>query len=254
MSMPMFDAYSTAALCLVAASAVVAGLARGFSGVGGALIFIPLASAAVGAKLAVPVLLVVDTIVAASLIPNAWRMAQKPDVGLMALGALAGVPLGTWILTRSDPVVLRWIVAVTVCGMLALLISGWRYRGRSLAVLSVGVGALSGFFSGVSQIGGPPILVYYIGRAIPAATVRANIVLYFAISTVVTIASYLLGGLLTTAVLVLALVTTPFYALGLFLGSRMFGIASEDTFRRVCYAIVAAAALVSLPIWDGLAR
>ena len=34
----------------------------------------------------------------------------------------------------------------------------------------------------------------------------------------------------------------------------LFGLASEATFRRVCYAMIAAAAFVSLPIFDGLLR
>jgi uncharacterized membrane protein YfcA len=249
-----FDNLSTAALGVVGAAAIVAGLARGFSGVGGALIFIPLASAAIGPKLAVAVLLVVDAVLAAGLIPNAWRVGHKPDVLLMALGAVVGVPLGTWILTQSDPIVIRWIMAGIVAAMLALLMSGLRYRGPTAAPVLIGVGALSGLFSGVAQIGGPPVLVYWLGRAAPAATVRANIVLYFALSTVLTIVSYLIGGLLTLAVLVLAVLTAPFYGLGLFVGSRLFGFASESTFRRVCYALIAGAALVGLPIFDGFIR
>jgi uncharacterized membrane protein YfcA len=248
------DEFSAAALAVVGAAAIVAGLARGFSGVGGALIFIPLASAAIGPKLSVAVLLVVDTVLAAGLIPNAWRVGQKADVFVMAVGALVGVPLGTWLLTQADPIVIRWIMAGIVVGMLGLLISGVRYRGPTAAPVLIGVGGLAGFFSGVAQIGGPPVLVYWLGRDVPAARVRANIVLYFALSTVLTIVSYLIGGLLTVAVLVLAVATAPFYGGGLWLGSHMFGFASEVTFRRICYALIVGAAIIGLPIFDGLIR
>jgi hypothetical protein len=44
---------------------------------------------------------------------------------------------------------------------------------------------------------GPPIVAYWLSRPIAAETVRANIVLYFAISTVITTTVYLAGGLLT---------------------------------------------------------
>lgn len=249
-----FDEFSTAGLAVVGAAAIVAGLARGFSGVGGALIFIPLASAAIGPRLAAAVLLVVDTVLAAGLIPNAWRVGQKPDVLLMAVGALIGVPLGTWILTQSDPIVIRWIIPGIVVGMLGLLISGVRYRGPPAAPVLIGVGGLAGLFSGVAQIGGPPVLVYWLGRDAPAAHVRANIVLYFALSTVLTITSYLIGGLLTLAVLMLAVLTAPFYGSGLWLGARMFGLASEVTFRRICYALIVGAAIIGLPLFDGLIR
>jgi hypothetical protein len=44
------------------------------------------------------------------------------------------------------------------------------------------------------------------------------------------------------------------FGIGLWLGSRMFGLASEETFRRICYALIALAALVSLPLFDGWLR
>jgi uncharacterized protein len=37
-------------------------------------------------------------------------------------------------------------------------------------------------------------------------------------------------------------------------GARWFGIASERSFRRVAYAIIAASALLSLPVFDSLLR
>lgn len=254
MSVLGLNGYSTAAIVYLAAAALVAGLARGFSGFGAALIFVPLASAAVGPKTAAPLLLVIDAVVAAGLIPRAWRHSDKREVGTMTIGALAGVPLGTWILTRSDPVMIRWMITALIAGLLALLMSGWRYRGRPAASLTVGVGGLAGFFSGVAQVGGPPVVVYWLGGSIPAETVRANIVLYFAISTVFTIAAYFVGDLLTISVLGLAIVTGPLYGLGLLIGSRIFGLASEETFRRVCYGLIAGAALVGLPILDGVIR
>ena len=66
--------------------AFVAGCARGFSGFGGALIFVPVASSLVGAKLAVPLLLIVDLVLTPGLIPKAWRNADRANVGVMALG------------------------------------------------------------------------------------------------------------------------------------------------------------------------
>ncbi len=42
--------------------------------------------------------------------------------------------------------------------------SVWRYRGPDCVPLSVGIGALSGFCSGLAQTGGPPIVGYWLGR------------------------------------------------------------------------------------------
>ena len=245
---------SAPTLLLLIASALTAGLARGFSGFGGALIFVPLASAAVGPRLAAPLLLVVDAAAAAGLIPDAWRRAGKLEVVTMAAGAAFGVPLGAWLLTRTDPLVLRWALAVTVAGLLLLLISGWRYRGQRTASLAVGVGGLAGLLSGSAQIGGPPVVAYWLSGASRADVVRANIVLYFAVSSVFSGLVYLIGGLITQTVLALALLVGPTYGLGIYLGSRLFGLAGETTFRRICYGLIGIATVVSLPIFDRVLR
>lgn len=241
-------------LLFLAASALVAGLARGFSGFGAALIFIPLGSAAVGPKLAVPLLLVIDAVTTLGMLPNAWRQADRRDVGTMASGAFFGVPAGTYVLANADPLTIRWAIVVLVVVMLALLVSGWRYHGKPKAPVTVLVGGLAGFCSGAAQAGGPPVVAYWLGGAIERWTVRANIVLYFAISSLFSIIAYLAGGLFGIDVLLLAALTAPAYGLGLFAGSHIFGIASEATFRRICYVLIGAAAVISLPVLDGILR
>lgn len=248
------DGYPTAALVFLGASAFIAGLARGFSGFGAALIFVPLASTAIRPAMAAALLLVVDIVMAAPLIPNAVRLAEKRDVVTMVGGSLFGVPLGAFVLAHADPVAIRWAIAGLILPLLVLLISGWRYRGKPGPGLTAGVGSVSGFLSGLAQVGGPPIIVYWLGGEGRSTTVRANIVLYFAISTLITLASYLVGGILTTSVLGLAVLIAPIYGFALFLGSHMFGLASEDVFRRVCYALIAAAGLFSIPAFDGVIR
>src|SRR4030081_2366338 len=104
--------YRSASLAYILIAAFVAGLARGFSGFGSALIFIPLASSIIGAKLASPLLLVIDLVAAAPLIPNGWRQADRRDVGTMLLGSLIGVPIGAWALTQMDGLAVRWMVVV----------------------------------------------------------------------------------------------------------------------------------------------
>jgi uncharacterized membrane protein YfcA len=238
----------------LAGSAFIGGLARGFSGFGSALIFIPLASSIIGAKLASPLLLVIDFVAAAPLIPDGWRQADRRDVGTMLLGSFIGVPIGAWALTQMDPLTVRWMIVALIVPMLALLMSGWRYRGTPTMALTAAVGAVAGFFNGVAQVGGPPIVLYWLRDNTAARVVRANIIVFFAASSVFTIFSYLIGGVLTTPVIGLAVLTGPAFGIGLWLGSQMFGLASEEAFRRICYALIALAALVSLPVFDGWLR
>lgn len=234
------------------AVALTAGLARGFSGFGSALIFIPLASAALGPQMAAATLVVVDNVTTLPLLPAAWRRANRKDVGALAAGALVGTPIGTWLLLRMDPVALRWGMCVLVVAMLVLLASGWRFRGKPALPLSLGVGLTSGFCSGASQMGGPPVVAYWLGGTTPMVEVRANIVLYFAASGLISTTAYLLGGVLDSRAVILAGMVLPVYALGVWGGARLFGLASEASFRRACFMLIALAALLGLPLWDHL--
>ncbi|MBP2547753.1 putative membrane protein YfcA [Neorhizobium galegae] len=234
------------------ATALVAGLARGFSGFGGGLIFIPMASAIAGPQAASPLLLVVDWVMTLGMLPEGWRRANRREVATLLIGALAGVPVGTALLAFAPPLVLRWIISVTVIALLAFLISGWRYKGRPKAPLGVATGAVAGLFGGVAQLSGPPIVAYWLGGASDRVVVRANIVLYFALASLISATAYISAGLLRVDTLLLAAVVGPGYGLGILLGSRLFGFADEATFRRICFCLIAGAGLLSLPVFDAL--
>ncbi|MGF9562609.1 sulfite exporter TauE/SafE family protein [Neorhizobium sp. JUb45] len=237
-------------VAFVFAAAAIAGLARGFSGFGGALIFVPLAGAAMSPKIASALLLLIDGTMTLGMVPAGWKKANRREVGTMLIGALFGVPLGTALLALASPITLRWIISIVVLLLLAFLMSGWRYLGRPKVPLTIGVGWIAGLFGGAAQMSGPPVVAYWLGGAIPAQTVRANLVVYFALATVISATSYIVSGILTLQVLVLAAIIAPGYGAGLYLGSHLFGIASEKTFRWICYSLIAAAGVISLPLWD----
>lgn len=241
-------------LAFLVGSAFVAGLARGFSGFGAALILVPLAGTVVGPAMAAPLLLVVDFFVSASLIPPAVRIADRPSVLKMLLGAFIGIPVGVYVLASYDALAVRWAIVVLVVLMLALLMSGWRYNGQPSHSATVATGALTGLLTGVSQMSGPVLVAFWLSGATTISVVRANIIFFYAVSTLMSVACYYAWGLLSLDVVRYALVLMVPYGIGVWLGARMFGLASEQTFRRVCYVMIAAAAVVSLPALDGVIR
>jgi uncharacterized membrane protein YfcA len=252
--LPGLAQYSTTSLVILIITAFIAGLARGFSGFGSALIFMPLASSVIGAQLASPVLLLIDFLTTLTLIPNAARRADKRDVSIISIGALIGIPLGTMVLALADPLTVRWIIALLIISLLVLLMSGWRFSGQPTIPLTMSVGFAGGFFGGLAQAGGPAVVLYWLRAAAVAAVTRANIILYFAIGDVLIVISYFIGGLWTTTVVGLALITGPLFGLGLWIGSKLFGKASDELFRRICYTLIAVSAVIGLPLFDGLFR
>lgn len=242
----------TSALVGIAVAAIAGGLSRGFSGFGAALVFVPLASAAVGPRAAVPVLALLETVSCLVFLPGAWRHAARREVSVMAAGAIGAVPLGALILAYTDPVPLRWGLTALVLAAAVVLASGWRYRGNGSVPMTVGVGVVGGVMSGTAMLGGVAPATWWLGRSAPAVTVRANMNLYFAILTAAVVAAYAWRGLFAGESAWLALAAGPAYAAGLWGGSALFGLASETVFRRAGYALILAAAVLGMPLWDPL--
>src|SRR6478735_7171275 len=205
----------------ICAIAFVSGTARGFSGFGSALIFMPLASSIAAPRLVAALLLIIDFIAAAPLVPNAWKKADRKATAVMVFGALIGVPIGTYFLSRLDPVTTRWIISGFVFALLLLLLSSWRYRGKDYAAVSIGIGGLAGLCSGLAQTGGPPIIAYWLGRPVASAIARANILLFFAASDLFAAVSYALTGLITAEALRFSCLVGPVYGIGVWLGAAL---------------------------------
>jgi len=239
---------------VAAAIALVSGAARGFSGFGSAMIYIPLLAAVYEPRVAAATMVLIDLVCAFPLAIRAVAHCSWREVIPISLAAAVAVPIGTWVLLVADPVTLRWAIAGVVIVLLAVLMSGWRYHGRAHLSATIGVGLLSGLGSGAVQIAGPPVILYWLGGAGQAAFVRANLMVYFTFIDVIGCLAYFRQGLFTREVAVLSLLLGMPFILAMVVGARWFRIASERSFRRVAYAIIAVSALISLPLFDRLLR
>ena len=222
---------------------------RGFSGFGAGLIFMPIAAACIGPKPAAGILLVIDTILILPFVARAAKIVDWSEVLPLGLGAVLMAPAGAAVLLTADPVALRWALSLAILTSVGLLAAGFRYRGPTHAWLSSVVGAIAGFMSGSMQIPGPPVLIYWLGRDVIPTTMRANAIVFFMFTTVISGIAFVYGGIFTAGVMLRAAALMPVYAVGIFAGSRMFGFASEATYRAIAYASILFVAFVSMPLF-----
>ncbi len=234
--------------------AALSGLVRGFSGFGSALIYIPLVSAIYEPRIAAATLLLVDFVTALPFSVREFPRCNWREVTPVVIVASVMAPIGSLALIFADPIVLRWVISALVLILLAVLASGWRYHGRPTLPVMAAVGAVSGLGSGAVQIAGPPVIIFWLGGRADAITVRANLMVFFILLSVASGATYLAQGLVTSDVVVLSLCLGAPYLIAMWAGVRFFHRASETTYRRIAYGIVAASALVSVPLFDGLFR
>jgi uncharacterized membrane protein YfcA len=254
--LPLWSAFAAAAadprFPYAVAIATVAGLVRGFSGFGSALIYMPLISAIYSPAIAAPTILLIDTLSGLPFAIHAWPKTNRRELLPVSTGGVVGVPLGVLALLYVDPLSLRWFIAVLVLIALAALAAGWRYHGKPTVGASLGVGAMSGFGAGAVQIGAPPLLVFWLGGNNRAITLRANIMVYFILQGVLSFALYLYSGLFNAEIVVLSLLFGAPFALAMLAGAYWFHGSSDVLYRRVAYVIIGFAGLASLPIFDGL--
>jgi uncharacterized membrane protein YfcA len=232
--------------------AALAGLVRGFTGFGSALIYMPLVSAVYGPQVAAPTLLLIDTICSLPFAIKAMPDCNWREVTPVTIAGALALPFGVAMLVYLDPLLLRWFIAVLVLVALATLAAGWRYHGKPTIAASLGVGVLAGFGAGAAQIGAPPLLVYWLGGKNSAATVRANIMVYFIVQGTLSILAYIYSSLFTAQTVALSVLLGVPFAICLTLGARWFHGASDELYRRVAYIIIAVAGLISLPVFDSL--
>ena len=237
---------TAAEIALVAAVALIAGVMRGFSGFGSALVVVPVMAAVFGPRLAVPAAIVVHLLTTAQLLPGAFRDVEwGRTLPLSVAGSLA-ISLGAWALVALDPELIRRGIAILIIVFAVLMLRGWRYAGRVNAWAMGAAGAVGGFITGAATIGGPPVVMFLMAGPYSAAQNRAAIIFYFTFVQAVAVVMYWIGGLLVWQVLGICLLVLPTLALGTWIGQSLFTRASETLFRRVALIFLLAIGVTTL--------
>lgn len=226
------------ALSLVLVAAAVAGFSRGFASFGTAMIYVPLVALAYDAKTAVVTLFLIDLVPALPLVLRAAPQCDKAVMGWMTLGAIAASPLGVALLLIADPAQAQLILGVILLAAVSIMALKPKLHIATTPASSICAGAISGFAGGVCGIYGPPALIYLLGRGTDALRTRANTIVFLTGESIVLGISYLGYGLYTGALLKLALLLLPIYALTTWIGARCFAHTGEATYRRVLLALL----------------
>ena len=224
----------------------IGGVMRGFAGFGSAMLFAPIFAVLTNSAHMVPLVCTLEVPMGLIL---AWESRRQADYGFvipMALAAIVAMPLGIWLLLSVDSRSLTVGISIAILIFVALLISGWRYHGPRPLPLTLGIGAASGAMMATSSIGGPPVLLYMLASKQPAATIRANVVVYFMLTIFVLIAFVFSASDTALGAVIDACVLMPAMLVGVWLGMRMAGRAGEGVYRWISYAFITCAAVIGL--------
>lgn len=244
------EALAMPGLWFLSLGALMAGVVRGFTGFGTAMVYLPVAAQIMGPFEALTTMMVKDLIAPLMHVPRALKDGHPKDVVRLAAGALVTVPIGVFLLSLVEPVVFRWAVSIVALTLLILLVSGVRYRGQLTPPLVYGTGGLGGLLAGSVGLPGPPVIMLYMASTLPVAAVRANLMLYLILADVILLGVLAWNGFLVAAALLLGVLMIVPYSLGNWLGAVLFRPEAEKFYRLAAYAIISGSALMGLPVWD----
>lgn len=211
----------------------IAGIVRGVSGFGGAMVIAPALSVLVDPVSAVVHALALEAVAAVAVLHRLWHRLEARTLMLIGLPALVTIPLGGLLLVGLEPGPIRTMLALTVIGFSTAMLLGLRFTGEPRTGPAAAVGAASGVLFGATSMGGPPVILYLLSGPSGHATTRANLMAYIsAASAVALILPWQAGQIDGATARSVGLLILPYLA-AIWAGARLFPLIDERLFRRL---------------------
>lgn len=231
-------------LIAVIGIAFLAATCQSLTAFGFALLMVPLLSLAWEVKLAVVTSTLLGTTLIMPLLYEVRTRVEPARVIPMLVGSLLGIGPGIFLLDRIEPAALEVLVAsVVIVAALALSLAPHLRLRRPLFALSLLVGLLSGTLRAATSMGGPPVVLYTISYEQEVERFRATLLAVFLPTSLLTVLSLALAGLIKGEVLVAVAAALPALGLGALTGAWLRARVSERLFRMVVLALLIASSI-----------
>ncbi|MEC5399238.1 sulfite exporter TauE/SafE family protein [Uliginosibacterium sp. H1] len=248
----MFETFGPTAWAIAVTAVLLTGISKG--GFGSALggVAVPLLAlfmpASTAAALMLPILCLMD----ASGIRAYWGKWSKEDLWATVPGALCGIVLGTLAFGLLSDRALKGVIGTIAIVFVADRLFGLRAKlkmNHAPGRVAGGIwGGISGVTSTLAHAGGPPVLVYLLGRNLPKQTFVATTVVFFGFINLAKLLPYAALGLFTPDVLLTAAILAPLAPLGVWLGVHVQRLVPERPFFFIATAGLGLSGLKLL--WD----
>lgn len=225
---------------------LAAAFVRGLAGFGMAILLVPVLGLAVAPHEAVVVANWLGLLIGLVGLKAIVGQSERSAFTISGLAMLA-TPLGVWLLTVTDPALARLLIALIALGSFVLVLLPKRAAEHLPGRAETGVtGLLSGVLTGFAGMPGPPVVPYYLRRAIPPQLARASMMTIFLATSVAGVTSALLLRVATWREPLLAIALFPAVLLGNWLGHKAFGRIGDAAWRTFTGAVLGLSALAAL--------
>ncbi|WP_095012278.1 sulfite exporter TauE/SafE family protein [Tsuneonella mangrovi] len=227
------------------ATAFVAAFIRGLAGFGMAILLVPVLALAVTPIEAVLLTNGVSVLIGLSDARMIIRDSER-SARMIAAWLVLSVAPGLWLLSITPPDIARVLIAFVALSAFGAILLPQRAADLPGHLHTGATGIATGLLTGFAGMPGPPVVPYYVGRAIPRHTAKASMLLVFTIASFTSIGSGFALGVLEWHFLVLSALLYPAVLAGNWLGAKAFGKIDDKLWRGFVALLLATAATVSL--------
>ncbi len=177
----------------------------------------------------------------------AIRLRRQINIRLLFWPALASMfssTFGVFTLMASTESFMRRILGgVLVCLSIYFIFFSQKVRLKPTWFTGIAAGLVSGFCGGLFNIGGPPMVAYFLSVTDDKLEYNATLQCYFCLTTIYIFTVHLAMGNITREVLQLSGMALAGVAAGTILGSRLFRRLSMDKIRKFVYLFMVMAGI-----------
>ena len=241
-----FDVALDARFAAMMVIVYLAGIIRGFTGFGSALLCVPALAVLYGPAQAVVIEVLIEIPVSLGLLSVALREAKRKTVLPMLCMFALFVPVGALLLTVVNPDAVKIFMSVFVLISVGIM---WQQK-RVVRLISPGItylfGAISGTTQGMSGIAGPLFATAMIARGDSSSVTRANISALSGGIIALSVTSFWFFGLLTAEAVFYAALASPSILLGVWTGAFLFRRTTLLDLRSVILVFLTLIAIFTL--------
>ena len=234
-------------ILIVSIAWFLGGFVNGVSGMGAAMVALPIVAGFMDMSEAVPSSCLVTCIVAGYVAWMYRRSCRMASVWPMLLGCLPGVLAGVWVLKFVPG---TWLQAGL--GSLLLVYMLWQYlyipSGRHKESLPSGLlaGFGSGFANAAISFSGPPVVIYALMVGWDKETTRGTLGAFFLAIAIVTCIAQAFAGFFTPSTLTAVAYGIPGAIAGLLVSIPVARKIPEKQFKIVLKLMIAFAGIVCI--------
>ncbi len=169
---------------------------------------------------------------------------RNRELAPMAVAAVLGTPIGVFALSTLDASVLRIAIGALVLVLTAMVVFNAEWKVPYPRISGPALGFISSASTTGLAIGGPILVLFFLGRRMDRQNVRASMAFFFTIMYVTAAIGYAIQGLFTSERLVLIVAAAPMVAIGYWIAMKLTGRMNESVFRAAVIGVVVISSIV----------